>query len=382
MARQLLGQQAFHAAAVVRGQVDAAQVHRAQQQAVGGQGLETAIAASDPAIFYPVGESSLPSDGLSAGLGAPLVVKDDVLGVLSLYARQNRGFTAEEIEFVRRLSNQAAVALYNSQLYERTIQQAAALLKGNQAKDEFLSVMSHELRTPLNVIMGYVRLLKENILGELTDEQSHAVNTVDKQSNELLALINAVMEATLLQTGAMIVEHQPIEPGEFMDSLQSQITMPPEKGLDLVWHIGPALPTVVSDRTKLEQILTIFINNAIKFTTQGHISVSAELAAEPGAVDFKVADTGIGIPEEFQRSIFEIFRQVDNSGTREFGGLGLGLFIAKQLADRLGAEIHLQSEVGQGSVFTLKVPLGGNLNDTTATQDVAQHIGIDARGTM
>ena len=123
-----------------------------------------------------------------------------------------------------------------------------------------------------------------------------------------------------------------------MDSLQSQITVPRENGLALVWHTGPNLPTLVSDRTKLERILTIFIDNAIKFTPEGHISVSAVPGAEAGTLDFKVADTGIGIPQEFQQSIFEIFHQVDNSGTREHRGLGLGLFIAKQHADRLGAE--------------------------------------------
>ena len=333
---------------------------------------KTVITASDPQTFYMAGESAIPRGELSACLGAPLMVKENVLGVLSFYARDKRKFTTEEIEFVGRLTNQAAVALYNSQLYERTIKQATALLKANQAKDEFLSVMSHELRTPLNVIMGYVRLLKEKTFGELTDEQLHALTKVDKQSIELLALINAVMEATLLQSDAIVVERHLIDPLEFIESIQSQVAPPAEKLVDLIWHADATVQPVSIDRAKLERILMILIDNAIKFTTQGSIAISANFVSESGGVKFTVADTGIGIPTEFHDSIFEIFHQVDNSGTREYGGLGLGLFIAKQLAVRLGAELRVQSKVGQGSTFTLTVPLDNNLQDTRFTPEAVQ----------
>ncbi|MGZ9272405.1 MAG: ATP-binding protein, partial [Candidatus Binatia bacterium] len=125
----------------------------------------------------------------------------------------------------------------------------------------------------------------------------------------------------------------------------------------------------------------ILIDNAIKFTAQGSVAISAKFVPASGAVEFTVADTGIGIPTEFHNSIFEIFHQVDNSGTREYGGLGLGLFIAKQLAGRLGAQLRVQSEVGQGSTFTLTVPLDNNLHDTRFTPEAVQQAGISSPAT-
>lgn len=136
------------------------------------------------------------------------------------------------------------------------------------------------------------------------------------------------------------------------------------------------MPPVSIDRAKLERILTILIDNAIKFTAQGSIAISATFVPASGAVKFTVADTGIGIPTEFLNSIFEIFHQVDNSRTREYGGLGLGLFIAKQLADRLGAELRVQSEVGQGSTFTLIVPPDNKPHDTRFTPEAVQQAEI------
>jgi signal transduction histidine kinase len=300
-----------------------------------------------------------------------LIVKDDVLGVLSFYNRERRTFATEEIDLVKRLTNQAAVAIYNSQLYERTINQAAELLKANKAKDEFLSVMSHELRTPLNIIMGYVRVLQEKILGDLTNDQTQALDTVEKQSNELLAMINSVMEATLIQTGAVMIDPQPLTPADVLENLKSQIDLESEKTLEITWQYDPNLPTLVSDSSKLERILKIIIDNAIKFTTQGKVSISATYAADQSFIVFKVADTGIGIPEESREEIFEIFRQVDNSRTREYGGLGLGLFIAKQLANLIGAQIQVESQVGRGSTFALTVPLGADTNGMPLASDTA-----------
>ncbi len=330
---------------------------------------KTLIAASDPDLFYTADESISPREGFSSCLGAPLIVKDDVLGVLSFYDRERQRFAPEEIDFVKRLTNQAAVAIYNSQLYERTINQAAELLKANKAKDEFLSVMSHELRTPLNIMMGYLSILQNNLLGELTHEQNHAVNTIAKQSHELLALINTVMEATLIQSGAFLRDQQPLNPADILEKLKSQIALPPETTLEIAWRYDTELPAIASDGRKLERILNILIHNAIKFTAQGSVTILANYSPDHGAIVFKVADTGIGIPEDSRDRIFDIFRQVDNSGTRAYGGLGLGLFIAKQFANLIGAQIHVESQVGQGSTFTLTVPLGGDTNDTPRASD-------------
>jgi signal transduction histidine kinase len=318
------------------------------------------IAAVDPVLFHAADENTSTPKG--SCLGAPLFVKDEVLGVLSLYTRDGRRFSNDDIDFVKQLSNQAAVAIYNSQLYERTLNQAAELLKANKAKDEFLSVMSHELRTPLNIIMGYLRVLQDKMLGDLTNDQTQALGTIEKQSNELLGLINSVMEATLLQTGEVTIDPQPVSPTDIFKTLKSRIALPPEKALKVTWRCDSNLPTLVSDSAKLERILQIFIDNGIKFTEEGSVTITADYAAKQSATVFTVTDTGIGIPEESREKIFEVFRQVDNSRTREHGGLGLGLFIAKRFAHLIGAEIAVESQVGKGSMFTLTVPLGTDVS--------------------
>jgi signal transduction histidine kinase/HAMP domain-containing protein len=316
------------------------------------------ITANDPA-----------RKGFSSCLGAPLIVKDYVLGVLSFYDRKSRTFTQEESDFVKGLTKQAAIAIYNSQLYERTMSQAADLLEANKAKDEFLGVMSHELRTPLNVIMGYVGVLQDKILGDLTIDQTRALGAVEKHSHELLAMINSVMEATLIQTGAVIVERQPVQPADIIENLKSLIARPPEKSLEITWQYDSNLSMLISDRTKLERILRILIDNAIKFTAEGKVAISATSAVDQRSIVFEVADTGIGITNESRKQIFEMFRQIDNSKTREYGGLGLGLFIAKQLAALIGARMHVESQVGQGSVFTLTVPLDADAHEAVLGSD-------------
>jgi signal transduction histidine kinase/HAMP domain-containing protein len=330
---------------------------------------KTVIAASQPQLSYVADGINVPRDGFSSCLGAPLMVKDDVIGVLSFYPRKTLTFTPEEIDFIRQLANQTAIAIYNSQLYERTIHQAAELRQANKAKDEFLSVMSHELRTPLNVIMGYVHVLQDKILGDLTNDQTQALATVEKQSTELLELINSVMDATLIQAGAIVIDSQPVTPAEIFDNVKTQFTALENGAVDIAWECKPNLPTFVSDKSKVERILKIFIDNAIKFTAAGSVSIVAKYSPDPRAVVFAVADTGIGIAQEARERIFEIFRQLDNSGTREYGGLGLGLFIAKQFANQIGAQISVESQVGQGSTFTITVPLDLGANDTVPTSD-------------
>jgi len=319
---------------------------------------KTVIAASNPELFDVTDESFVASrEGFDSCLGAPLIVKDQVLGVLSFYTGNHRSFAAEEIGFVKRLSDQAAIAIYNSQLYERTIQQAAELLKANKTKDEFLNVMSHELRTPLNIIMGYVGVLREKVLGDLTAGQIQALDTVDKQSQGLFAMINSVMEATFIQTGQVTLAKHRINPAVMLDDLKSRVALPADRTIDVGWYYNADLPTLFSDEAKLRRILQIFIDNAVKFTAEGSVSISANFVEDKKSVVFKVADTGIGIPQELRSQIFEIFRQVDNSNTREHGGLGLGLYIAKQFANLIGAEIALDSQVGRGSTFTLTIQI-------------------------
>jgi signal transduction histidine kinase/HAMP domain-containing protein len=326
---------------------------------------KSAVVANDLDLTPTVRDSAFRMEKeFNSCVGTPLVVGDKLTGVLSFYSKESGKFSPEEIDFVKGFANQAAVAIYNSQLYEHSTHQAAELLKANKAKDDFLAVISHELRTPLNVIMGYLALLRENLFDELTAKQSRAVEIIEKRSRALLAMINSIIEVTVIHAGKARVTRQSINPVSMLADLKSQVSEPAGKAIEIGWRYGTELPTLYSDGPKLKRILQILIDNAINFTVAGTVSISAKFFDDRKTVVFTVADTGIGIPEQARSQVFEIFHQVDYSATREHEGLGLGLYIAKQFADLIGAEITLESEINKGTIFTVAVPVDDGRTET------------------
>ena len=243
----------------------------------------------------------------------------------------------------------------NSQLQQAN----CSLLMANKTKDEFLGVMSHELRTPLNVIMGYTGMMKDGMLGEVNPKQEEALQKVINRSEDLLRMITEIMQATSIEAGAVKVESRDVNLVSFLDDLRSSYELPLgqlNKDLTFKWDYSPDIPTIRTDREKLKHTLQNLINNAVKFTDRGYVSISARYVPETKVVKFKVADTGIGIQEEILPSIFEIFRQVDSSETRNHGGVGIGLYIVKKYTEILGGNIQVESEVGKGSVFSVTIP--------------------------
>lgn len=299
----------------------------------------------------------LRENGLRAFLAAPLMAKEDVIGVLSFYSKDPRVFSAEETGFVSGLTSQAAIAIYNSQLYERTRRQAVELEKSNKVKDEFLAIMSHELRTPVSVILGYLNVVREEMLGELNPEQAKALGTVAKHAGELLALVEAILDATMIEARAVVVETDAVNLPSFVEELKSQYQNPTDNDIVLKWECPTDMPVMKTDKAKLKRILQNLLGNAIKFTKQGQVTFSARYLAERRSMEFKVADTGIGIPTASLKRIFEVFHQVDSSKTRQFEGVGLGLYIAKELTEVIGGEIAVESELGCGSTFTVTFPM-------------------------
>ena len=231
-----------------------------------------------------------------------------------------------------------------------------SLLMANKAKDEFLSVMSHELRTPLNVVMGYSQMIRDGILGQINPEQERALDKVFGRSKDLLTMISEIMQATSIEAGAVKIEMKELPLGEFLDDLRSGYEIPTNNGLSFNWDYPPDLGTITIDGDKLKHILQNLINNALKFTDQGHVTISARYSPGTKAAEFKVADTGIGIQEELLPSIFEMFRQLDSSETRTHGGVGIGLYIVKKYTEMLGGKIQVESKVGKGSSFTVTIP--------------------------
>jgi signal transduction histidine kinase/HAMP domain-containing protein len=290
-------------------------------------------------------------------LGLPLVTKHQVLGVFSFYSREEREFGQQEIDFLNALVNEAAIAIYNSRLFEQTREQAIELEQSNKIKDEFLGVMSHELRTPLNIIMNYSEALKMGTFGDISPDQERGTEKIRAQARHLLSLINGILEITRIESATVTVQAESIDVVDFMSESESDYMMPLEKELVLEWEYAGDLPAIVSDRFKLKQILTNLINNAIKFTDQGYVRVSARVAADGETLALEVADSGPGIPEESLPFVFEKFRQIDSATTRNYSGAGLGLYIVKNFVDLLGGKIDVRSKVGEGSMFTVRLPL-------------------------
>ncbi len=232
-----------------------------------------------------------------------------------------------------------------------------SLLVANKAKDEFLSVMSHELRTPLNVIMGYSGMIKEEILGNVNVEQARALEKVIGRSGDLLIMINQILQATSLEAGKVQVEKHDVPLKNFLDNLKSNYDLPMNKGIAVHWDYPVDSVRIQTDGAKLKHILQNLINNAIKFTAQGSVTITARYIPDALAVQFQVKDTGIGIPGEMLPVIFEIFHQVDSSETRTYGGVGIGLYIVKKYTDLLGGEIEVKSALGEGTTFTLTIPV-------------------------
>jgi CheY-like chemotaxis protein/signal transduction histidine kinase/CHASE3 domain sensor protein len=274
-------------------------------------------------------------------------------------------------------SQQAELEHSNTQLEEQTQQleyqkqqllraqdalstKANDLAQANQYKSEFLANMSHELRTPLNSSLILAKLLADNKPGNLTPEQVRYAQTIHSAGSDLLTLINYILDLAKIEAGQANVTIEEVSiPRVVAAAAEPLRPVAGERGLALRVEVEPGVPErLASDAQRLGQILRNLLSNAVKFTEQGEVVLRVFAGAED-TVCFAVRDTGIGIPEHQQELIFEAFRQADGSTHRKYGGTGLGLSISRDLARLLGGGIAVQSAPGEGSVFTLTLPLAG-----------------------
>ncbi|QHF03590.1 response regulator [Pseudomonas asturiensis] len=234
---------------------------------------------------------------------------------------------------------------------------ADELQRSSKYKSEFLANMSHELRTPLNSSLILAKLLAENPTENLTAEQVKFAESIYSAGNDLLNLINDILDISKVEAGKLEVRPENSSVSRLVDGLRNMFQpLATEKRLEFTVEMQAGAPTMLfTDRQRLEQILKNLLSNAIKFTEAG--AVSMIVSRQPGAgIAFTVRDSGIGIAEEHQQSIFEAFRQADGTTNRRYGGTGLGLSISRDLAALLGGSISVTSAPGQGSIFTLVLP--------------------------
>lgn len=247
--------------------------------------------------------------------------------------------------------------------------------QADRTKSQFLANMSHELRTPMNAIIGYDEAMLAGMAGEFQPRQIELLRYIQTNGRRLLALINDILDLAKIESGKTELYLVPMRPslviGETVASLQS---LAAEKALDLRVTFADDLPGVLmGDAKKIEQIVVNLVSNAIKFTDSGGVLVEVA-GAGPDRWQFSVRDTGIGISPDAQSTVFDPFQQADNSPTRKYKGTGLGLSISRHLVERMGGTIALASEPGQGSVFTIVLPVFAE----TRTAPLASKSAADA----
>ncbi|NBD10623.1 response regulator [Corallococcus silvisoli] len=237
-------------------------------------------------------------------------------------------------------------------------QKATELERTNRYKSEFLANMSHELRTPLNSSLILAKLLADNKEGNLTAEQVTFARTIGSAGDDLLALINDILDLSRIEAGKVEVRPEPVAIQRLVESLGRTFEpVAKQKDLHFSFTVAPDVPpTLETDPQRLGQVLKNLLSNAFKFTEAGEVAFTIATAG-PGLVGFSVRDSGIGIPRELHDAIFEAFRQADGSTHRKYGGTGLGLSISRDLARLMGGDVTVRSTPGEGSTFTLTLPL-------------------------
>jgi signal transduction histidine kinase len=334
--------------------------------------VEVADVFSDPSLedwWDPAREL-----GFTASVSLPLAFHERVVGALTLYFVRPDSVTGMDRPLLRLVASQLAATAEkahliddlqraNQRLREQNVDLEARYREAEEAKrlkSEFLANVSHELRTPLTAILGYTYLLREGLSGSLEPEQMKVVDKIESAGGSLMSLIDSLLDLTHLTLGK--TELQP----ELCDAVaisRAALAGAPEpgEGVELSSESPDHAVPIHTDPALVIRILRNVLSNAVKFTPRGSVTLrlreeEGEDPARGATVVWEVEDTGIGIAPEHHDAIFDEFRQVDGTTTRSFGGTGLGLALSRGLAHRLGGDIEIRSEPGEGSCFTLRLP--------------------------
>ena len=350
--------------------------------------LEPFFLRSRKEVLEHTSRQSAREDHIHFHAAFPLVTAQKCVSVLCVFTRTEKKPSDQRLELVETVTGQVALAIENAQLYEASHRHAVELERivaertgelahakeraeaADHIKSAFLATMSHELRTPLNSIIGFTGIVLKGLAGPLNPEQSKQLEMVRSSSRHLLALINDVLDISKIEAGQLEVARERFNLCVSIDKVVDIVTpLASKKGLELLVHIAPVVDEAVGDQRRVEQILLNLLNNAIKFTDKGAVTLIVELVpyfrhaastfGQP-AVRMSVSDTGIGIKPDDLETLFQPFRQIESGLSRNYEGTGLGLAICRRLADLMDGDISAESTWTKGSRFSFTLPLKGS----------------------
>jgi signal transduction histidine kinase len=296
-------------------------------------------------------------NGIKATIFAPLLWEGRGLGAIFVGRDHVGEFSEKDVALLKTFADQAAIAIQNARLFREIQEKSAQLEVANKHKSEFLANMSHELRTPLNAIIGFSEVLADRMFGEINEKQAEYLNDIHESGRHLLSLINDILDLSKIEAGRMELE---VSTFSLPAALSNAITLVRERAqrhaIALGLEIDQTLEEFSADERKFKQIMLNLLSNAVKFTPDGgRVDVSAKRLN--GKLEVMVRDTGIGIAPEDQAVVFEEFKQVGGDNVRKAEGTGLGLALTKRFVELHGGAIRLESTPGQGSTFTVSLPL-------------------------
>jgi signal transduction histidine kinase len=325
-------------------------------------GVPQVIRSGQPQIFPEITDAMLAAGAkddthrellltldIRSVLIVPMIARERAVGAITLVATSESGriFDETDLAFAEALASRAAIAIDNARLYQEA-------QDANRLKDDFFATLSHELRTPINAVLGWAQLLSDGVLDEAG--RTRAIRAIDRNARAQAQLLTDILELSRIVAGKLELHVEPIDLGalaaELVDSLrpsfdarEQQVSSPDREG-----------PTIQGDRPRLQQVLFNLLSNAGKFTPAGG-RIDVSLAEHDDQVEIRVSDNGAGIPAEFLPHVFERFRQADASATREHGGLGIGLAVARHIVEMHGGTIVAESEgPGKGATFSVRLP--------------------------
>ncbi len=309
---------------------------------------------NDLKVLEESGDIDLVGTPCKVWMGVPLKVENSIIGVMCLqdYNDENK-FSHDDLYVLNFIANQIAVAIQRRMMLDNIIIARQKAEEAAQSKQIFMSTMSHEIRTPLNEVIGITNLLLQ---GSPREDQMDYIKTLRFSGNHLLTLVNDVLDYNKMESGKIIFEQTQFNLNDFLEEIFRSYSFRSKAkhlGFDIKKE-GNLPAEVIGDQIRLNQILSNLLSNALKFTSQGSITVIIREQKRKGnqsLLEFAVSDTGIGIPEDKHKTIFESFAQASADTTRQFGGTGLGLAICKKLIELQGGSIEVESQPGRGSTF-------------------------------